>query len=188
MQGGVLIVVDRRFIPSFSNSQVDKQPFNLGARGIQAHVPNKGGAGLIREGEWTRHTMKIRERLGVSFDFKPWSAKKALVGLGHSERERHIIDIAWIERLAQNMTFLPEEELVKGYWASTNKVVQCRPFGKLASLMQGHSVITYMVWLCCVFLVLLCYLQRRSFRGTARYYYVDDAQKTYPRRCFAFKS
>jgi hypothetical protein len=92
---------------------------------------------------WRMHSAKIRDVMGVSRDFAPWTsrAQAKVQGVLHIERVLDLINVAWIDRLQKlKGQGLHLTAAADGFFVSIDQAVQRRPWGSQRTSTQGFDV------------------------------------------------
>ena len=96
-----------------------------------------------KNARWELHSAKLRDKLGISKQYAPWTTKAGikLRGFPNNARERDILDCAWTERLRKTgARGSAEEEMARaGFFADFSQSVEGKPWGEIPSLCGGMS-------------------------------------------------
>jgi len=79
---------------------------------------------------WRRHSSRTRTDLGAPRRSFEWTSKPhlRLVGVPESERQRDLLDVAWISRLKEATPSETEVDLRKGFWCDLSQSVLRKPW------------------------------------------------------------
>jgi hypothetical protein len=94
---------------------------------------------------WRKHTAIVRDKLGVSASFAPWTTKPGIMlrGVPNNMRFRDVIDVAWITRLSKTRPQnISDEDARKSFYVDYAAAVQRSPWGSAKTLTQGwHTLV-----------------------------------------------
>ena len=90
--------------------------------------------------QWRVQSASLRETLGVSAEYSPWSQTARLLGIPRGERARDLLDIAYIDRMSKVRPGTSTQEALRGFWADSSQAVARRPWGLSCACMTTESV------------------------------------------------
>ncbi len=91
--------------------------------------------------EWKQYSAKMRDEMGVSAKYAPWTQKPGILlrGVPHVPRYLDVLDMAWISR-RKKCPQLSEDEARMGFYADFSSAVQRSPWGSARTLTQGQLI------------------------------------------------
>jgi hypothetical protein len=115
------------------------------ARQADRSVMLADGRAQKRYPKWRKYTRDMRALYGVTAECKPWTAiGKNLCGSATSDRVKHVVDVAFLDRLHVMGTSASMSELVQGFYCDVSQGVQMKKWGSIEALNTGpqHSEFT----------------------------------------------
>lgn len=103
---------------------------------------------------WKTHSVAMRDKLGVSAKYAPWSARPDVYAAKLlSPRYKDVIDIAWTAHVQQSKAEAQRQgqpqpsdsDLRQGFFVDIGQAVQRRPWhrGPLRTICQGSAIYSY---------------------------------------------
>ena len=78
---------------------------------------------------WRSNSAKVRGRMGLAAGATPWTWRAAVhvVGCTPSERQRDLLDVAWVARRSAFPDTALTREIRKSWWVNLSQSVQRHP-------------------------------------------------------------
>ena len=89
--------------------------------------------------KWLTHTAKLRDQMGVTTDYSPWTSRRGLklLGFPDCDRARDLVNMAWADRIRKAKGRTDLETLRSDYYVDLAQAVQRKPWGGLGTICQG---------------------------------------------------